>query len=67
MARNPRVSGYRAPGVDALEETAFHFVCVCPALSIARTREFGKSIMNVNINRQLFRKFKGLPPIGSVV
>jgi hypothetical protein len=23
------------------EETAFHFVCVCPALSIARIREFG--------------------------
>jgi hypothetical protein len=28
------------------EETAFHFVCVCPALSIARTREFGKPILN---------------------
>jgi hypothetical protein len=26
------------------EETAFHFIC--PALSIARTREFGKPILN---------------------
>jgi hypothetical protein len=24
------------------EDTAFHFMNVCPALSIARTREFGK-------------------------
>jgi hypothetical protein len=28
------------------EETAFHFVCECQALSIARTREFGKPILN---------------------
>jgi hypothetical protein len=28
------------------EETASHFVCVCPALSIARTREFDKPILN---------------------
>jgi hypothetical protein len=28
------------------EETAFHIVCECPALSIARTREFGKPILN---------------------
>ena len=28
------------------EETSFHFVCECPALSIARSREFGKPILN---------------------
>jgi hypothetical protein len=28
------------------EETAFHLMCECPALSIARTREFGKPILN---------------------
>jgi hypothetical protein len=28
------------------EETAFHFMCECPALSIARTLAFGKLLQN---------------------
>jgi hypothetical protein len=30
------------------EETAFHFVCVCPTLATLRTRIFGKPIMNAS-------------------
>jgi hypothetical protein len=30
------------------EETAFHFVCVCPTLASLRTRIFGKPIMNAS-------------------
>jgi hypothetical protein len=30
------------------EETALHFVCVCPTLATLRTRIFGKLIMNAS-------------------
>jgi hypothetical protein len=30
------------------EETALHFVCVCPTLATLRTRIFGKPIMNAS-------------------
>jgi zinc-binding in reverse transcriptase len=46
------------------EETVFHIVSECPALSIARTREFGKPILNERKTLQAtVSKNQGVPPV----
>jgi hypothetical protein len=46
------------------EETVFHIVCECPALSIARTREFGKPLLNERKTFQaIVSRIQGVPPV----